>query len=287
MSKSTTSSQRKPSSSKAVKCPCCKKDAEGTSLNCDLCSKWFHAECVDLDQTSFDVIAKLDQLLWFCPACKPTGKKLFVVDKHLCDLEKSFEEMKKDLNTKIELLTELVQTSLQNINEQKQIPSQNLVASAQNIDINKIVVDSVRDALEAEGKKTTAVLENFESANDDQILGDVTDFVVSVGFDPKSILNIRRSGPTVKSRKNGQNLPRIVKVKCDSEQSRNNLIRAVMKSADRGAVYARPDRTWQQREKLRRLNAELHEKRQAGDNHWYVDKNTYELKRNVKYMPRV
>ena len=293
MTKQLNSQPRKQSSSKASKCPACDEDADGTVLKCDLCSYWFHAECVSLDKNSFDVIAKIDQL-WFCPSCKSTGKKPFVIEKQISILEKRFGNMEKTFNDKFDSLATFLSDQLQNLNENRQAAFPTTAVSSP-VDINKLVVDSVRDALEAEGKKTTAVLENFPSENDDDQIENieevVTAFVQQTDFDVSKIVGIRRSGPVLKSYKTGEDLPRIIKVKCDSETSKIQLIKAVSKFAEHGKVskvYARPDRTWQQREKLRRLNTELGQKRAAGENYWYIDRYTYELKKDdKKFIERI
>ena len=57
------------------------------------------------------------------------------------------------------------------------------------------------------------------------------------------------------------------------------------KYAQRGKVsrvFARPDRTWQQRESLRQLHQQLTKKKQAGEDYWYIDRNVYELKRDER-----
>jgi PHD-finger len=283
--------QKKDSSKRSVEsahCPICKTKAESETLQCDLCNEWYHAKCVDLDDVAFDVLAKLDQL-WFCPACKPSGKKLFHMERKILVLEKRFETFEKTVVSKFDELIPLIEQFSDFLAAKKTETS--ILPQAASFDVNKLVVDCVRDALEAEGKKTTAVFENFQTVNDDNLDRDVQSFVTKVGFDTTKIVNIRRSGPVLKSRSNGRDLPRIIKVKCDSESSKNDLIRAVSKYAQRGTVskvFARPDRTWQQREKLRRLNKELFEKRSAGEDYWYIDRNTYELRRNDrKFIDRV
>lgn len=265
-------------------CPTCKSTADGDALLCDLCQLWFHAECVDIDDKSFHLLKKLDQL-WFCPTCKPAGKKFFQLDAKLNNLEKRFDTFEKTVISNFELVLNLLhnQTAL---SENQTVPYSN----ASQLDVNKIVVDAVRDAMEAESKKYVAVLENFDTPNDDKLLEDVKTFVRKAGFDPALVQQVRRSGPVIQSRNTGRDLPRIVKVKCDSEATRNDLLKSVIRYCDKGKVskvFARPDRTWQQREKLRRLHIELDAKRAAGEENWFIDRNVYVLKRGTrKLIPR-
>lgn len=283
MSAINSSQKRKGSQSKSGKsdhCPTCKESADGNALHCDLCLQWFHSDCVGLDENAFNVLSRLDQL-WLCPTCNPVGKKLLRVEQKISILENRFELLEQKFLTKFDELTKIMEI-IQAVPENKDF--------SKNCDVNKIVVDAVRDALEADSKKYVAVLENFPTENDATLDNDVKLFIRKSGFDTSKITNTRRSGPVIKSRRTGDDLPRIIKVKCDSETSRNELVRAVAKYADRGKVskvYARPDRTWQQREKLRRLHHDLDDKRAAGENYWFIDRNVYELKRdNRKFLPR-
>lgn len=268
-------------------CPKCNVDVDEDSkaIHCDLCQMWFHAACLNLDDASYKVVAALDQL-YLCPTCLPLGKRFFALEHKQLDIEKRFSCLETSINMKLDQLA-------------KQIGAQNMVALKNpppaDIDMNKIVVSAVKDALEADSKKTTVVLENFETTDDDANFEyDVKRLATTAGFDAAKIVSVRRSGPVIKSRRNGVDLPRIVKVKCDSESSRADLIRVVTKFADHGKkskVYARPDRTWQQREALRNLNVELAEKRDAGETDWFIDRNMYQLKQfvqkpYVKRMPR-
>lgn len=277
----STQGRKASKSGKTELCPSCKESADdGKALHCDLCLQWFHADCVRLDENAFNVLSKLDQL-WLCPTCNPVGKKLLRVEQKLSILETRFELLEQKFVAKFDELTEMLH-NLPIAADKKDISS--------TCDVNKIVVDAVRDALEADSKKYVAVLENFPTENDATLENDVKALIHRSGFDTSKIVNVRRSGPVIKSRRTGEDLPRIIKVKCDNESSRNELVRAVAKYADRGKVskvYARPDRTWQQREKLRRLHQDLDDKKAAGENYWYIDRNLYELKRdNRKFLPR-
>ena len=171
------------------------------------------------------------------------------------------------------------------------VADNHIFPKTEHIDVSKLVIDAVKDTLEAEAKKIVVVFENLETVNDENLLEDVKQLAESARFDTQKIVNVRRSGPIIKSRKDGADLPRIVKVTCVSETARNELIRAVAKYADKGRVspvYARPDRTYQQRQKLRQLHVEIEEKNAKGENYWFIDRNTYQLKRdNQKFLSRV
>lgn len=66
-------------------CPCgtCKKDVKGNqkSLQCDLCSLWYHAACQNVDDDTYRIITKdsnaeNSHIQWYClPSCKLLNKK--------------------------------------------------------------------------------------------------------------------------------------------------------------------------------------------------------------------
>ena len=275
---------RKQSQSKPNEhCGQCKKPCDGDILYCDLCNFWFHSICVNVDKQTFSVIAKMDQL-WFCPACLPMGKKLFTLELKFSNLEKTFQTFESSILNKIDQLS----AKIDNFGV---VADNHIFPKTEHIDVSKLVIDAVKDTLEAEAKKIVVVFENLETDNDENLLEDVKQLAKSARFDTQKIVNVRRSGPIIKSRKDGADLPRIVKVTCISETARNELIRAVAKYADKGRVspvYARPDRTYQQRQKLRQLHVEIEEKNAKGENYWFIDRNTYQLKRdNQKFLSRV
>ena len=66
-------------------CPCgtCKKEVKGNqkSLQCDLCSHWYHATCQNVDDDTYRIITKDSNadnphIQWYClPSCKLLNKK--------------------------------------------------------------------------------------------------------------------------------------------------------------------------------------------------------------------
>lgn len=278
----TSQNSRKTSTSKQF-CPKCSKAATGKVIQCDMCEDWFHITCVNISDNEHDVLSRPDTF-WLCPTCKPIGKQLFRVQTDISTLSTRFDTLEGTVTTLIGDFAKLLEKFSRILEKQES-------AAPASKDLTSIVVSSVRDALEAEAKKTTAVLENFQTANDATLLTDVTNLVTTAGFDATQIVSVRRSGPVSQNRRTGADMPRIVKVKCDSESAKAALIKAVTAYSQRGTVSkvrARPDRTWQQREKLRQLHGELQEKRDAGENFWFIDYNVYELKRDRrKFMPRV
>ena len=59
-----------------AKCGTCAEIcAEGSeSLGCELCSKWFHRECLSYNKTTYKAIIQLDEVKWFCRECNSKAK---------------------------------------------------------------------------------------------------------------------------------------------------------------------------------------------------------------------
>ena len=64
--------QNKASDVPVFPCGTCTRECEekSRSIMCNYCEKWFHSQCVDLDDESYDfMMKKLKSLKWFCNAC--------------------------------------------------------------------------------------------------------------------------------------------------------------------------------------------------------------------------
>ena len=60
------------------------------SINCDSCSVWFHAVCVQVDKGKHDAISK-HNLHWFCNICEVGAGNLFSI---ISELKKEVEALK-------------------------------------------------------------------------------------------------------------------------------------------------------------------------------------------------
>lgn len=259
-------------------CSVCAALVTTKGLCCDYCNRWLHTSCVNMDDKVYSVINSLEQL-YFCPSCLPTAKRLIQLESRMANLEQKFDTFTDNINKKLDkiIASDFGIPPLQNfptISTSNNMSSKNTTPA-----LSDMIISAVNDALEAESKKSTVVLENFTNNSDSTLEDDVKTFITSAGGDASKIVNIRRSGPVLKSRQ-GSDLPRIVKVKCDSETSKKDIIIAVTKFADKGRhskIRARPDRTWQQRETLRKLRQELIEHREKGEQDYFIDYNRYKL----------
>ena len=72
-------------------CGKCKKDLNDgtTAMLCEICSKWFHANCTDLDPATIEIISKLKTTHWYCANCNDTAVDVIQQITSLKQLQKS------------------------------------------------------------------------------------------------------------------------------------------------------------------------------------------------------
>ena len=99
---------------------------EHNGIECEICEKWFHAECVDLESAEYEVLARHTKgyLHWYCHVCNDETSKLMktvfsIQEKQLktdSDLQKlsketgdKFTKVEEDLVTIKKELSEITQ----------------------------------------------------------------------------------------------------------------------------------------------------------------------------------
>ena len=67
----------------SANCGVCNKTCEAgsESLGCDLCSKWFHRECLAYNKSTYKAIIQLDEVKWFCKSCNEKANDTFSMIK--------------------------------------------------------------------------------------------------------------------------------------------------------------------------------------------------------------
>ena len=70
-------------------------EAENKNLECEVCARWFHASCCDIDDPTFTVLQK-QQLHWYCKDCNQAAIELH---NKVTVLQKENLELRKDLTT--------------------------------------------------------------------------------------------------------------------------------------------------------------------------------------------
>jgi hypothetical protein len=195
----------------------------------------------------------------------PTVKRFLDVETKLDDLQQKFIRFEKYVGDRFDNLAKIIS----NIAAPASISS----GATQ----RDLIVAVAQDVIQAEEKKSTAVLLNYESANDDNILRDVKSLAGDADFDESKIVGARRSGP-VKTLANGKVLPRIVKVDCDSPAAKIAFIKAIntytrVNPTAQGAnnLRARPDLTFAQREQGRNLRKEKMDRETNGEVDLFID----------------
>jgi hypothetical protein len=258
-------------------CPICSSDVDDdeNGLICEFCMHWVHASCMEINDDAYDVYSKSKQP-FFCSNCLPSAKRFLRLENRLDTMEKRFSDFEAKIIAKLDKIQSTVTSGI-NSNPSFASPGST----------TDLIVSVVKNNLEAEAKKETAVFLNFGVDNDGDLLNNVQKLADEAGFNKDRIISARRSGPVIK-RRDGTDLPRILKVTCDTPASKNELIKSINaftkddNAMDR--IHARPDLTWAEREQARQLRKQLSEKFATGDKSYSIDYNRGML---VKRAPKL
>lgn len=82
---------------KKDKCICCQHvvTSSDKGIQCDLCDNWFHAECQEVKDSSYNALIDDqwdNQLIWYCKCCKKVSANII---SKLVTLEKEVAQMKE------------------------------------------------------------------------------------------------------------------------------------------------------------------------------------------------
>jgi PHD-finger len=261
-------SQSSSKSSPATKaagdvCKVCLKGVgkKDKSIYCDFCKMWLHQTCSKLDDSSFDVLSKSDQM-YFCFTCLPLAK-------HVIGIEKRIDEAEARLKT----LEERVQ-KLESAPTIRPQPLMSIPCAAPTVTTSTFSDrDEMRDELERESKRKNAVLfglEQVSSRNDTDVVKQLISDADVEGLSPDDIVTVFRDGPLYEDK------PRFCKVYCTSIDAKARFIEFInncRKSETDGFVNlrARPDLSFLQRKRARELRAELKARTDNGETNLYVD----------------
>ena len=79
-----------------LQCKVCKEVCDdGCHIQCELCEKWNHIECVNLSEEMFNLLGKIKGTKWFCNTC------ISVINTRIIG-HQNFEHQSKDLKSSIQ-----------------------------------------------------------------------------------------------------------------------------------------------------------------------------------------
>ena len=255
---------------------CCKtvKDSEN-AIECDICKSWYHLECGKITEKIHDLMSKNASIDWYCQTCKNEIKTLKqenvklkeeneLLRKRLAAVEIKVEAIKTEI--KEELLC-VVNTKVQQILEDvKNVKEQD----EKKLRENNLVLYNV-----PESEKN----ESNDRKNEDNSFCNKL-FRNGVQINDFSIVQVIRLGKV-----RNDNRPRPLLVKCGNSREKWSILRNAKNlkhcSENLKKVIITPDMTKSERDVEKQLRDELREKRENGENDWYI-KNKKLVKRNFQ-----
>ena len=127
------------------------------SMNCDMCSFWFHGKCTTLSDDLIKEIDSIDQIKWFCESCQNSATGVLT---QLLKIQKSQEDTEAALNALIdrydqhidecsELITKTIDETIQTKIEDKVAAAvqQNITENLDEESIDAKIQDTIKTAI--------------------------------------------------------------------------------------------------------------------------------------------
>ena len=245
---------RKGSTAAVCKCPDCKKEAGDETIQCSICTSWYHQNCQGVSDEKFLILADSD-ILWGCSHCKIDNlvselREIHNLKKSFADLQSNFIKFQDSITAKIDSLVSA--------------PAPQVTQSVPNFETLVKVHQEIEERRE---KKPRTVLfglpEQGPGANSDRDLLEVRRLATALNLDPSSITGVFRDG----QRKPGSS--RILKVCWSDRDARFSFMKTVRDVRGRDQrwqnIWSRPDLTWLQRQKDHELRSEFKRRKDAGE----------------------
>jgi len=139
----------------------CKECNEKVEVNskgilCEICEKWFHSGCVDIDDSEYEVLTKHDkgQIHWYCPGCNDKTSEILKIlnglQERTCKTEIELEKIKKEVGSvkkEIGIVTKKLEKEIKKLEEE-------ISTIKKDREVKEVVLEI------SEIKKTTRELEN-------------------------------------------------------------------------------------------------------------------------------
>lgn len=78
------------------RCGKCSATATGATIQCDICSTWYHIRCAGLTKSQYDVISHITSTIWTCVNC---DRDILLADlKNVKLLQTQFNALSNDFN---------------------------------------------------------------------------------------------------------------------------------------------------------------------------------------------
>ena len=241
------------------------------SIRCDACCEWFHAECQGLCKGAFSAISEYS-LLWICTYCKERLDDILDLGKRV---EMRVAEAEKKIMKKVE---ETVQASTMKREETINAGMKNLEAQ-----VTKQINESTNTVKEVVKKQELAnkidrtcnvILHNIPENGSDEPsarkehdlarLSDIAKALIGEAHqcDVEQAFRLGKKAEVSSEGADSTRRPRLLLVKLRSRDEAEKLLKERFSLKEKGFpnTYITRDLPLEEREKQRKLRAELHQK---------------------------
>ena len=291
-SKETSKKDKKHKDKSVETCKCvdCEEridDAKENSVECDICSNWFHTKCQKVSDSLFQVLcdSKDDEISWYCSHCRLGAKKLKQQLMHISSRQDEAEKRVKDLEEFQLKINDRV-AKLEN-DKTNLVQNSNTVVSKE-----EIITTSVREMEQRQERENNAIFFNIEESEEEETLErkqhdiravcEICDEELGINIDDSHIMGAIRLGKKIPDK------IRPLKILFNQRASKIDVIKNAKKlrestNVKNQNVFIAPDLTPQQRQEGKLLREERDKLQKdlisSGDrSHQWIIKNNRILK---------
>ena len=300
-------------------CGTCKVECEmgQEALGCELCSKWYHRECLKYNKGTYNAIIKFDEVKWFCKECNAKTKdtlsmiqlvmqRMDVLDGRNGALEKKNAALEKRLLKMEQIIDQggaVMPRDARGIEENTWAERVNKNDSGP-ITFSQIIAEEMREQKEIEERKCNLMITNIPEddvplkedekeklsllsiGNGENSKNVVEKLIVKLGVKDAVVGEVIR----IPQRREGQegDKPRKLLVKLANAKMKRDVLEQAKNMQKVGDVwkttYISPDLTKKQRDKAYQLRVEKRRRTEAGETNLVI-KNGAVVVRDVSNQP--
>lgn len=254
-------------------------------IECERCSNWYCINCVNMEQTEYNLMVKRKDLHWFCSSCEQQALTAVQIDmdieskcsKYMESVTKRIEDIELSLASKCDIsVTEKLAERCSKL-ESFVFENDNVPKPDVSNKIEESVASAVREQKDIESRKCNIVFHNLEELESD-------DVQERIEYDKEKVLEIcedlgieSESNNIVKInrlRKINDNKSRLLRVSFDKSSIKKSVLEKAPKIREfaekYGPVFLSPDLTKKQRILQKSLREELKEKKESGESNWTI-----------------
>lgn len=293
-------------------CLGCKKEVRNNQngVQCDMCNNWFHAGCEKVGLEEYKILQVSKITKWFCRKCDGRYRTLKQENRSLREEQKAWQEKYKKLereyernreeNTRQKERVDVMEGKVEGkiggleadiTNLRQEVRRSGVANGVDSEGIKTLIKEEIIEIREKEKRKENLIVHNMpeecegQNADKDKI---ACRFLFNeVGINDDEIIEVIRLGKPAEYNAQNRAKPRPMLVKMKNEKVKWHIIgRAKLLRNSRHETFRRvfitPDLTQREREVDQKLREELQEKRNKGEEGWYIKKGKLCLRENFQ-----